>query len=505
MSSQPDPAERFRLPDSFASLGDPVEGNPFRVDDPFHQVWIGATRKAEAAVCHHTSTALLNLTPSPAQDWPATLILARFDAWAERGASIVWSDRAVQHYDQWLVAYANAWLADVARPHTSAPLADPVDGSLMELRNRLGAQVHAWKAVARRVCVEHQSALASHPGLPPDAATSRVVDRFLRQNPFPENDPAHHQWIETIRRLADDLTRIESAFWSARPTSADATTLVDALASWTAACFDAMAEARLIIVVNNKSEAGEQAYRGVLEALRTQALKAVDTLQARVSAHAQTLIAAFPGPTVSNAECVALAADVNQRLMPEVTQQVLRRKAQRWLQACRIARGIDPMLRPPETSTWPVPARAVETASDAVAAPRTDSPLPREPVAPPAHGPMSARGWEDVEIRFLSDFTFQALINGTVQAPQNYADVGFSDGRHGRPKAAWETLRALAECGGVISSTRTAAEWSKLEKRIQEIRTLLRACFALTGDPVPYVKGGYRTRFKIRVSASYER
>jgi hypothetical protein len=118
---------------------------------------------------------------------------------------------------------------------------------------------------------------------------------------------------------------------------------------------------------------------------------------------------------------------------------------------------------------------------------------------------MSARGWEDVEIWFLSDFTLQARVNGTVQAPQNYAEVGFGDRRHGRPTAAWETLRALAESGGVMASTRTAADWPKLEKRIQEIRKRLRAWFALKGDPVPYVKGSYRTRFTIRASASYDR
>jgi hypothetical protein len=338
MSSQHDPSERFRLPDSFASVGDPVEGNPFPVDDPLHQVWIGATRKAEEEVCQITSSALSNLTPSTTQDWPATLIIAKFDAWAQRGASVVWSDRAVQHYDQWLVCYANSSLAEVAQSDTFAPPADSVDGSLIDLRNRLGAQVHAWKAVARRVCAERQSALASHPGLPPDAAMSRCFDRFLSENPFPEDDPGHHQWIETSRHLEEELTRIESAVWSARPTSADATTLVESLARWTAAYFDAMAEARLIIVVNDKSEAGEQAYWRVLEALRAQALRAADTLQARVSGHAQALIAAFPGPTVSNAECAALAADVNQRLMPEVPQRVLRPKTLRWL--CRRARSL---------------------------------------------------------------------------------------------------------------------------------------------------------------------
>jgi hypothetical protein len=532
MSSQPDPAERFRLPDSFASVGDPVEGNPFPIDHPLHQVWIGATRKAEEEVCHNTATALLNLAPSAARDWPAALILAKFDAWAQRGASVVWSDRAVQHYDQWLVAYANSWLDQAAQPYTSAPPADPVDGSLMELRNRLGAQVHAWEAVARRACAEHQSALTSHPGLPPDAGTSTVFDKFLSDNPFPEHDPSHRRWIETTRHLADELTRIESAFWSVRPTADGATTFVDSLARWTADCFDVMAGARMVIVVHDESEASEQAYWAVLEALRDQALKMVDPLQARVSGRAEALIAAFPGPTMSNAECVALMADVNFLLTPAVTQQVFRRKAYRWMQACWIAQDISdhPMPFAPETPTWPGPARpAVETASDEVTAPQTDSPPSsqeadgtvsssaplggaaqvltgaRETVALPAEIPMSDRGWGDVEIWFLSDFTFQARVKGTLQAPQNYADVGFGDGRHGRPTAAWETLRALAESGGVMASTRTAAEWPKLEKRIQEIRKRLRTCFSLDGDPVPYVKGGYRTRFTIRVSASYDR
>src|SRR5712692_3998993 len=91
MSSPQDPAERLVLADSFASPGDPVEGNPFPIDDPRHQVWIGATRTAEEEVCHINSRALLNLTPGPAQDWPTTIVIAKFDAWARRGASLVWS------------------------------------------------------------------------------------------------------------------------------------------------------------------------------------------------------------------------------------------------------------------------------------------------------------------------------------------------------------------------------------------------------------------------------
>jgi hypothetical protein len=61
-----------------------------------------------------------------------------------------------------------------------------------------------------------------------------------------------------------------------------------------------MAEARLTIVVKDKSEAGEEAYRAVLEALRAQALRAADALKALVGRHTETLLEAFPGPTVSN-------------------------------------------------------------------------------------------------------------------------------------------------------------------------------------------------------------
>ena len=129
----------------------------------------------------------------------------------------------------------------------------------------------------------------------------------------------------------------------------------------------------------------------------------------------------------------------------------------------------------------------------------------REPSASGVRNARLSRSWDEVEIRFVSDFTFQAVVNGTVRAPQNYAEVGLGDGRHGRPKAAWETLRALAESGGVVASTRTAADWPRLEKRIQELRRVLQAVFQVPDDPIPYRDGAYRTRFTIRIGVSYTR
>ena len=89
----------------------------------------------------------------------------------------------------------------------------------------------------------------------------------------------------------------------------------------------------------------------------------------------------------------------------------------------------------------------------------------------------------DIEIRFLSDLKFQAVVNGTVQEPQNYADVGFGDGRRGNdtPKVAWETLRTLAEGRGVMSAAATATDWRKVEKHIQEIRAAVASVLRARG------------------------
>ena len=127
--------------------------------------------------------------------------------------------------------------------------------------------------------------------------------------------------------------------------------------------------------MHDHSEAALEAYWAVLETLGGQALKMIDPLHARVSGRAAALIAAFPGPTMSNAECVALMADVNFLLTPKLTYQILRRKTYRRLQASRIARlELDgPLPFAPETPTWLRPPRAVETASGEVAANRVGS------------------------------------------------------------------------------------------------------------------------------------
>jgi hypothetical protein len=128
----------------------------------------------------------------------------------------------------------------------------------------------------------------------------------------------------------------------------------------------------------------------------------------------------------------------------------------------------------------------------------------------PAKVAKGARGggvsWQAIEISFLSDERVQ-IRNGTGTETQNYGELGFADRRakRGKPNRAWVTLRAMAELNGIIrDGAKTNAEWPKVEKRIQEIRKVLRKHFSITADPIPFVEGtGYQACFKIGCSPSF--
>ena len=200
----PDSPESFRLPEGFASVGDPVQGNPFPADDPRHRVWENATRTAELEVAQiyvgfdaarrqlrddekrtareagaridlgaHFLVAAANI-----QDCIVSTVLAKFDAWAKRGVHVVWFDRDVELYDRWLVSFANG-LIDLFPhdPPSGVPRAG-VSQFLLDLRDGLGTRVRHWMAEARRYRVEQDaraagSSLANRPKVPPtpDAAS----------------------------------------------------------------------------------------------------------------------------------------------------------------------------------------------------------------------------------------------------------------------------------------------------------------------------------------------
>jgi len=70
----------------------------------------------------------------------------------------------------------------------------------------------------------------------------------------------------------------------------------------------------------------------------------------------------------------------------------------------------------------------------------------------------------------------------------------------------------MAESGGVTMVVSDSRKWAEVEKRMQEIRKLLRNLFGIADDPVPYIKKtprnpgefGYRTKFKLSCGPSYQ-
>lgn len=121
--------------------------------------------------------------------------------------------------------------------------------------------------------------------------------------------------------------------------------------------------------------------------------------------------------------------------------------------------------------------------------------------------------WEKVQVSFLSDERVQITVLDKTYT-QNYSEMGFSDGRSERPIKAWYFLRALAERDGDICVAPENTDWGRVEKRVQEIRKILRAHFINQGfdippesNPLPFLRGGrsgYRSLFKLTRSRSYD-
>ncbi len=137
---------------------DAVEGgNPFPTRDRRHEPWDTATRRAKEALLGFDAelAAHAKITSDPDVYRVQLLGLAegRFDVWARRGLSVVWSDGALRDYEQWLVDYTGNWLQYVRE---TCPGID-VDA---DLRARLGDRAEYWVREARemlaRQATEHE-------------------------------------------------------------------------------------------------------------------------------------------------------------------------------------------------------------------------------------------------------------------------------------------------------------------------------------------------------------
>ncbi len=152
-----DSPESFRLPEGFASVRDPVEGNPFPANHSCHRVWENATRAAEEQVYRLNAHYMASYKQDnvDAASWFNALVVEKFNAWAFRNLHGVLSDRDVDHYGPWLNSYANQWIELVSRDaHTPRHI---LVAQLQVLRNQLGGRVHYWKAEARKYRAEQEA------------------------------------------------------------------------------------------------------------------------------------------------------------------------------------------------------------------------------------------------------------------------------------------------------------------------------------------------------------
>jgi hypothetical protein len=157
MADQPDLLD---FPAGLLSSGDPSPDNPFPIEDPGYRSWEDATREAEEEL-HRFNSDLLKTRPDPIDagvGWMCGLVVGKFDIWAKRGISVVWSAEAVTKFDQSLIAYSTEWLQTV---RGFFPSAIHIDTLLHELRLRLIERIEWWRAEARRYVAAQKAQLAS--------------------------------------------------------------------------------------------------------------------------------------------------------------------------------------------------------------------------------------------------------------------------------------------------------------------------------------------------------
>ncbi len=145
----------------------------------------------------HQLPRLLNLTPGPAQDWPTTIVIAKFDAWARRGASLVWSDRAVKHYDQWLSR--SGGVTNVDQESLTGGRKARMSGSAVEVPPRLLSA----QAAALYLGVPYTSVCARK-------SSGSITRRLLRRPPGAEprcQTVFGEGQLQEIQHLADDGRR----------------------------------------------------------------------------------------------------------------------------------------------------------------------------------------------------------------------------------------------------------------------------------------------------------
>ena len=112
----------------------------------------------------------------------------------------------------------------------------------------------------------------------------------------------------------------------------------------------------------------------------------------------------------------------------------------------------------------------------------------------------SGATWNELEISFIDRVTVNLTIRDKTKKV-TYAEMGFKDGRAGKPSNGWAFLKELAKNNGQLTDYPQETK-EAVEKKMSTLRGKLTAYFEkISNNPIPYTKtknyAGYKTAFTI--------
>lgn len=92
--------------------------------------------------------------------------------------------------------------------------------------------------------------------------------------------------------------------------------------------------------------------------------------------------------------------------------------------------------------------------------------------------------WSDVTIHRLTEDTVSISVRGARAKPHSFRELGFADGRHAKPIAAWQVLLVLCAHGGRIPTDKLGPKFAAFKQHILRLRRHLQTYFGIADNPV---------------------
>jgi 7-cyano-7-deazaguanine synthase in queuosine biosynthesis len=133
-----------------------------------------------------------------------------------------------------------------------------------------------------------------------------------------------------------------------------------------------------------------------------------------------------------------------------------------------------------------------------------DRPQSAKPVRKPQRkvyrfGTPAGTNWPDISIRFLDGHTVTISVDSRAER-YTFAEMNMKDGRNGNPTKQWKLLERLAQNGGRIAWSNSAAD-VKAKKQVELLAHRLQEYFGIKESPFEEYRKGAGWQIKLRLEA----